>query len=249
MTQATQKSLSGKTAVVTGAGRGIGRACCKALAAAGARIVAASRTQSDLDSLAAEVEGEGGDILTAAADVSREEEVERLRAATVSRFQFADILVANAGVGKYGPLSSLSAADYDRMMNTNMRSCFLCARAFFPPMLAAGRGNVIFVASVAGLRGLPNESVYCASKCAQVAFAQSLDYEARERGVKVSVLAPGGVNTHFALGPGEGRTPGDPNLEKMLDAEDVAAAAVFAATQPEKSRVFLLGMRPMSEAL
>ena len=244
-----QKPLNGKTAVVTGAGRGIGRASCKALAAAGANIAAAARTQSDLDSLAAEIEKDGGAVLTVAADVSREEDVERLRAETAARFKRADILVANAGVGKYGPLSSLSAADYDRMMNTNMRSCFLCARAFFPPMLEAGAGSLIFVASVAGLRGLPNESVYCASKCAQVAFAQSLDYEARERGVKVSVLAPGGVNTHFALGPGEGRIPGEPKLAKMLDAEDVAAAVVFAATQPEKSRVFLLGMRPMSEAL
>ena len=244
-----QKPLNGKTAVVTGAGRGIGRASCKALAAAGANIAAAARTQSDLDSLAAEIEKDGGAVLTVAADVSREEDVERLRAETAARFKHADILVANAGVGKYGPLSSLSAADYDRMMNTNMRSCFLCARAFFPPMLEAGAGNLIFVASVAGLRGLPNESVYCASKCAQVAFAQSLDHEARERGVKVSVLAPGGVNTHFALGPGEGRIPGEPKLAKMLDAEDVAAAVVFAATQPEKSRVFLLGMRPMSEAL
>ena len=244
-----QKPLNGKTAVVTGAGRGIGRASCKALAAAGANIVAAARTQSDLDSLAAEIEKDGGAILTVSADVSREEDVERLRAATVDRFRHADILTANAGVGKYGPLSSLSVADYDRMMNTNMRSCFLCARAFFPPMLEAGAGHLIFVASVAGLRGLPNESVYCASKCAQVAFAQSLDHEARTRGVKVSVLAPGGVNTHFALGPGEGRTPGDPKLKQMLDAEDVAAAVVFAAAQPEKSRVFLLGMRPMSEAL
>ena len=244
-----QKPLNGKTAVVTGAGRGIGRASCKALAAAGANIAAAARTQADLDSLAAEIEKDGGAVLTVAADVSREEDVERLRAETIARFKRADILVANAGVGKYGPLSSLSAADYDRMMNTNMRSCFLCARAFFPPMLEAGAGNLIFVASVAGLRGLPNESVYCASKCAQVAFAQSLDHEARERGVKVSVLAPGGVNTHFALGPGEGRIPGEPKLAKMLDAEDVAAAVVFAATQPEKSRVFLLGMRPMSEAL
>ena len=244
-----QKPLNGKTAVVTGAGRGIGRASCLALAAAGANIAAAARTQSDLDSLAAEIEKDGGAVLTVAADVSREEDAERLRAETVARFKRADILVLNAGVGKYGPLSATSTEDYDRMMNTNMRSTFLCARAFFPPMLEAGAGNVIFIASVAGMRGLPNESVYCASKCAQVGFAQALDYEARPRGVKVSVLAPGGVNTHFALGPGEGRTAGDPKLAKMLDAEDVAAAVVFAATQPEKSRVFLLGMRPMNEEL
>jgi 3-oxoacyl-[acyl-carrier protein] reductase len=133
------------------------------------------------------------------------------------------------------------------MMNTNMRASFLCTSTFLPAMLERGEGWVIFVASVAGLKGLPNESVYCASKFAQVGFAQALDYETREHGVKVIVIAPGGVHTHFAFG--SGRTPGDPSLDNMMDAQDVAEAILFAATQPPKVRAFLIGLRPMSEPL
>jgi short-subunit dehydrogenase len=101
--------------------------------------------------------------------------------------------------------------------------------------------------TVAGLKGLPGESVYNATKFAQYGFAQALDYETREQGVKVTYLAPGGVHTHFAFGTG--RTEGDPSLEKMLDPETVAGAVLFAVTQPEKARVFFVGLRPMSEPL
>ena len=132
-------------------------------------------------------------------------------------------------------------------MNTNMRSSFLCTSAFLPGMLERNEGWIVFVASVAGLKGLPHETVYCASKFAQVGFAQALDYETRERGVKVSVVAPGGVHTDFAIGTG--RTKDDPHLTEMMDAQDVAEAVLFAVTQPEKVRVFLIGLRPMSEPL
>ncbi|MDK1103744.1 MAG: SDR family oxidoreductase, partial [Actinomycetota bacterium] len=96
-------------------------------------------------------------------------------------------------------------------------------------------------------KGLPNETVYCASKFAQVGFAQALDYETRESGVRVSVVAPGGVHTEFAIGTG--RTEGDPALDAMMEPEDIAEAMMFALTQPEKARTFLIGMRPMSEPL
>ncbi len=241
-------TVSGKTVVVTGAGRGIGRAVSLRLARAGAKVVAAARRQADLDALVDEITAEGHTARAVSADVSREEDVYRLHEQTRSAFGDADILVNNVGVGKYGTLAELSIDDYDRMMNTNMRSTFLCTKAFFPAMLKKGAGcHMLFVASVASLRGLPRESVYCASKAAQYAFAQSLDHEARPAGVKVSVVAPGGVNTDFALG--EGRTKGDSVLQEMLDSEDVAEAVLFALSQPEKSRAFLIGMRPMNEAL
>lgn len=241
-------NISGKTAVVTGAGRGIGRAVSLILARAGVKVVAAARRQADLDALVDEISAAGQTAMGLATDLSREEDVRRLHQKTLEKFGDADILVNNVGVGKYGTLADLSVDDYDRMMNTNMRSTFLCTKIFLPAMLKKGPGcHVLFVASVASLRGLPSESVYCASKAAQYAFAQSLDYETRPAGVKVSVVAPGGVNTDFALG--DGRTKGDPVLEEMLDAEDVAEAVLFALSQPQKSRTFLIGMRPMNEAL
>jgi 3-oxoacyl-[acyl-carrier protein] reductase len=239
--------LKEKVAVVTGASRGIGEATALTLGQAGATVVATARTGAELDKLVERLQRFGTEALAVPADLTREEDVERLKSVTLERFGRVDILVNNAGVGKYGPLSSLSAADYDWMMNTNMRSSFLCTSAFLPAMLERRQGWVVFVASVAGLKGLPNESVYCASKFAQVGFAQALDYETRDQGVKVSVVTPGGVHTHFAYGTG--RTPGDPMLDEMMDAQDVAEAVLFAVTQPEKVRVFLIGMRPMSEPL
>ena len=239
--------LRGKVAVVTGASRGIGEATALTLAQAGADVVVTARAGDELAALAGRLERMDVAALPVAADLTREEDVERLRVAALERFGRVDVLVNNAGVGKYGPLASLSAADYDWMMNTNMRSSFLCTAAFLPGMLERRHGWVVFVSSVAGLKGLPNESVYCATKFAQMGFAQALDYETREQGVKVSVVAPGGVGTHFAFGTG--RTPGDPSLEAMMDAKDVAEAVLFAVTQPPKVRVFLIGMRPMAEPL
>jgi 3-oxoacyl-[acyl-carrier protein] reductase len=150
-------------------------------------------------------------------------------------------------VGKYGPLLDFTPSDYDWIMDTNMRASFLVTRAFLPTLLAKGSGDLVFVASVAGLKGLPHEAVYCASKFAQVGFAQALDHELRERGIRVSVVAPGGVRTEFAFGTG--RTPDDPRLEGFLHPEEVAEAVVFALSQPPHARVFLVGMRPMSEPL
>lgn len=239
--------LKGKVAVITGASRGIGQATSVTLAQAGASIVATARTETELAELAARIERLGGEALAVPADVTSEADVERLKTAALERFGRVDILVNNAGVGKYGPLASLSAADYDWMMNSNMRSSFLCTAAFLPGMLERREGCVVFVASVAGLKGLPQETVYCASKFAQVGFAQALDYETREQGVKVSVIAPGGVHTNFAIGTG--RTEDDPRFAGMMEAQDVAEAVLFAVTQPEKVRAFLIGLRPMGEPL
>ena len=239
--------LKGKVAVVTGASRGIGAATALALGRAGARIVATARTATELDRVVDQLHADGGDGMAVVADLTREADVDRLKSAAIDRYGQVDILINNAGVGKYGPLSSLTAADYDWMMNTNMRSGFLCTSAFLPGMLERRQGWIVFVASVAGLKGLPHESVYCATKFAQIGFAQALDYETREQGVKISVVAPGGVHTTFAFGTG--RTESDPRLDGMMNAIDVAEAVLFAVTQPDKVRVFMVGMRPMSEPL
>lgn len=241
------KRLAEKVALVTGASRGIGRAVALALAEEGAHVVVTARTESDLLSAAADIEEKGVRALAVAADLTQTAEVDRLAAEATNTFGRVDILVNNAGVGKFGTLDTLTPEDYDWMMNTNMRSTFLCTRTFLPGMLERREGWVVFVGSVAGLKGLPHETVYCATKHAQYGFAMALDHETRTSNVKVSYIAPGGVNSYFAFGTG--RTQGDPVLEEFLDNEDVADAVVFAVTQPPKSRVFLIGMRPMREAL
>jgi NADP-dependent 3-hydroxy acid dehydrogenase YdfG len=239
--------LEGQVAVVTGASSGIGRAVARTLAGEGASVVLVARRAERLEELADELNDAGMTALAVTADVSDEGDVDRVQATTVERFGAADILVNNVGVGSYGPLPTMTVEDYDWMMRSNVRSSFLCTHRFLPAMLERGSGQICFIGSVAGLKGLPGESVYCASKFAQMGFAQALDYETREQGVKVSVVAPGGVNTEFAIGTG--RTAGDPMLDAMLDADDVASAVRFALTQPEGARTFLIGLRPMSEPL
>lgn len=244
------KPLAGRCAVVTGASKGIGRATALALARAGAHIVLAARTPADLDEVAADIVAlrTGSRALPVPCDLTVEAQVDRLAAAARAEFGHPDILVNNVGVGKNGTIRTLSTVDYDWMMNTNMRSAWLCTKAFLPAMLEQQSGSLIFISSVAGLAGLPNEPVYCATKFAQIGFAQSLDYECYPRNVKVSVIAPGGTNTPFGFYNGT-RTPDDPRLAGFHDPDDIAAAAVFAATQPSHSRVFMIWMRPMNESL
>lgn len=241
-------SLTGKVAVITGASRGIGHAAALALAREGADVVLTARTAEDLQALAAKVEQETGrNALVVAADLSQGADVARLKEQALATFGRVDILVNNVGVARYATVMETTLDDYDWMMNTNMRSTFLCTHAFLPEMLDRQDGAIITVSSQAGLYGFRGEAVYCATKFAQVGFCQALDHEVREHGVKVSLICPGGVDTYLAFGTG--REPGAPYLEQMLDADSVADAVVFAAKQPPKSRILLIGMRPMSEPL
>ncbi len=239
--------LAGKVAVVTGASEGIGRAAALALAAEGASVAVTARSRDKLEQLVREIEANGGGACAAVGDATKAEDVEQIKQETLAAFKQVDILVNNVGIAKYAPFEEISIADYDWMMDTNMRSTFLFTKAFFPGMVERGEGWIVFVASVSGLMGLPNETGYAASKHAQVGFARALDHEAFRHGVKVSVVAPGGVNTRHAFGTG--RTEGDARLEDYLNAEDVAQAVLFAVTQPRKSRLFMVGMRPMNETL
>lgn len=238
-------SLRGRVALVTGASKGIGRAAAITLARAGADVVITARSGDALNAAAREIEACGVRALAVAADATDVAAVARLRERALQAFPRVDILVNNVGIARYASFAELTVEDYDWMMNTNMRSTFLLTKAFLPGMLERGAGAVIFVASVSGLFGFPGETAYCASKHAQVGFARALEREVYAQGVKVTVIAPGGVNTEHAFGTG--RTAGDPRLETYLEAQDVAEAILFAATQPPKSRAFLIGLRPMSE--
>jgi NADP-dependent 3-hydroxy acid dehydrogenase YdfG len=237
--------LKGKNAVVTGASRGIGYAAAIALAKEGVNIVLAARNEHDLLSVKAEVEALGVRALAVPTDVTDEAAVASLKKAALAEFGQIDILVNNAGVARYVNVLGTTIEDYDWMMDTNMRSTFLCTIAFLPEMVERESGSIITVSSQAGLFGFGGEAVYCATKFAQVGFCQALDNEVREKNVKVSIIAPGGVGTHFAIGTG--REEGAPYLDEMLDADSVADAIVFAASQPPKTRILLIGMRPMSE--
>ena len=149
------------------------------------------------------------------------------------------------GVGGYRPFLEWSEADYDRIMATNTKSTWLFCREVIPHMRKQKGGQIINVASVAGLQGYPNEAIYCASKFAQLGLTQALDREFWQEGIKVTAVCPGGVETHFALG--DGRTPGADNLKGFSTAEDVAEAVVLAALPRDRTRIVSIVMRPMNE--
>jgi 3-oxoacyl-[acyl-carrier protein] reductase len=150
-------------------------------------------------------------------------------------------------VGNYKNLVDTSADDYDQMMDSNVRSTFLFSRHVVPVMIEQRSSLVLMVSSMAGVYGFPGEAVYCASKFAQVGFAQGLDKELRPFGIKVGTICPGGVKTEFALG--KGRTEASVKESMMLEAEDVAQAILFACTQPAGSRIIQVQMRTMAESL
>ena len=229
-------SLEGKVALVTGASRGIGAAVAHSLAAEGVRLALASRSGDDL--------GLDGAVARPC-DVRRPDDLEALGAEAVERFGGIDILVANAGVGAYGPFLDLPADQLEEMIDVNVKGTLYAVRATLPHLLKSEAADIVTLASEAGRRGLPLEAVYCASKFAQVGFTRALDHELREQGVRCSNVCPGGVATDFAMG--RGRTPDMPALAGMMRPEDVAEVVLFVITRPRNHRILETAFRPVAE--
>jgi len=241
------KKLAGKVVLITGASAGIGRASALALAREGAFLVLTARRFNRLEALVKAVEKAGGKAVSVVGDAAVEETALRCVDAAKQTFGKLDILINNVGVGNYKNLVDTSAADYDEMMDTNVRSTFLFTRHVVPLMIEQASGTILIISSMAGKYGFPGEAVYCASKFAQVGFAQALDKELRPHGIKVGVICPGGTKTEFALG--KGRTEAGVAASGMLEPEDVASAVLLACTQSPRARIIEVQMRTMDEAL
>ena len=229
-------SLDGKVALVTGASRGIGAAVARALDGQGARLALASRSGDDLGI---------ADVFARPCDVRRPEDLDALAAEANERFGGIDILVANAGVGAYGPFLHLPPDQLDEMIDVNVKGTLYAVRATLPYLLRSTAADIVTLASEAGRRGLPYEAVYCASKFAQVGFTRALDHELREQGVRCTNVCPGGVATDFAMG--RGRTEDMPELAGMMTAENVAEVILFVLTRPRNHRILETAFRPMTE--
>lgn len=228
--------LDGKVALVTGASGGIGAAVARKLHEAGASVGLLSRHGDDLGL-------ERGFGLTC--DVRDRASVADATEAVVERYGRLDVVIANAGVGSYGPFLEIPAEQVEAMIDINLKGTLYTAAATLPHLIDSGEGDFISMASVAGLRGFPGESVYNASKFGQLGFTRSLDHELREQGVRATCICPGGVNTNFAIGTG--RTEGDPELEGMLTADEVADVVLFTVTRPRRMRILTTSFRPMIE--
>src|SRR4051812_205400 len=228
-------TLKGKTAVITGASGGIGAAVARMLHERGVNLGLASRRGMDLGL---------SDVVASPCDVRDLDALTALCAETADRFDGIDIVVANAGVGAYGPFLDLSREHLDEMLDVNLKGTVYAIRAALPHMLGR-EGDVITLASEAGRRGLPYEAVYCASKFGQVGLTRALDHELREHGIRCTNICPGGVATDFALEEGRGRTKDV--LPGMMTAEDVAEVVVFALERPRHFRILETALRPMTE--
>jgi NADP-dependent 3-hydroxy acid dehydrogenase YdfG len=237
------RDLTGSVVAITGACAGIGEATARALVAEGALAVVGARRTGRLEDLASEL---GSSVAVVQMDVRRPEDSHRLVAVAVERFGKLDALIVNAGIGAYGGIMDLSDEQLSDMMDTNVAGTVWPIRAAVPGFVEVGGGDIVIVASVAGLRGAGDEAVYAATKFAQIGLAGGLDRELRQSGIRVSTLAPGGTATEFAMGAG--RTPDMPGLADMMRPEDVAAAVVSVLQQPRTMRTLLWSMRSMQES-
>jgi len=232
-------ALSGKVALVTGAGRGIGRAIAIAFAAEGAAVALAARSRAELAEVAAEVRARDGRALAIPTDVTQDGAVEALVEQTLADLGRLDILVTSAGTAAFGPVADSKPADWDGMLTLNLRAVMVCCRAVLPAMIRQRSGTILNVSSIATKRALPGSAVYTATKAAIESFSRVLAEELRAHSVRVGVLVPGAVDTPIwdALGSA-------PPRDKMLKAEDVARAAVLMATLPPHASLEELTLLP-----
>jgi NAD(P)-dependent dehydrogenase (short-subunit alcohol dehydrogenase family) len=212
-------------ALVTGSARGIGRGIALAFARAGADLALVDRA-AGLEAVADEVRALGRRAAVRPADVVREEEVRSAVEATLAEFGRIDVLVNNAGTLVLpGAILETTVEAWDTMMAVNARSVFLCSRAVLPGMLARGRGRIVNIGSVAGLRPLPDRAAYCASKHAVTGFTRALALDLRPHGIAVNAICPGAVDTPLTR-----RTRPDADRARWLGPGDVADVAVFLAS-------------------
>lgn len=203
------ETLVGKTAIVTGAGRGLGRAMAVALAEAGADVSLAARSKDQLEAVTAEIDQRGRRALSVPTDVTDATAVQNLVDTTVAQLGRLDILVNNSGVIDSTPLLEQDPAEWDRVMDTNIRGTYLATRAAGVHLVAQGSGKIINVASNFAFKGVANHAAYCASKAAAVSFTRVMAVEWARHGVQVNALAPG----YFAT---------DLNAELRADSESLA---------------------------
>ena len=188
-------SLEGKTALVTGASQGIGRACALELAKAGARVALAARNESKLADVAAEITAAGGTAQVFAIDLASEDSIKAGAKAAIAHFGSIEILVNNAGITKDTLLLRMKRADWDSVLHTNLTGQFLMTQAMLSPMLKARWGRIINMTSIVGETGQVGQANYAASKAGLIGFTKSLARELASRGITVNAVAPGYIET------------------------------------------------------
>jgi 3-oxoacyl-[acyl-carrier protein] reductase len=227
-------SLQNKTAIITGAGKGIGKATAIALAKEGVNIGLVARSSSDLQALQQELSSTYGvKVYYATADISVQSEVDAAIASLVEQLGSVHILINNAGIGKFGTLLDMETSEWERIIQVNLMGTYYVSRAVLPSMLKQNEGSIINVASTAGEKGFATGSAYCASKFGVLGLTESLMQEVRKANIRVTALTPSTVNTELAVNAG--LKIGDE--DRMMQSEDVAE--LITATLKLPQRVFI----------
>ena len=234
--------LKNKIAVITGAGKGIGRAAAQLFLDEGASLVLNSRTKSDLDSFINKNESKTGNILCVPGDISNEEIINELISQTIDKFKRADILINNAGFGRFGEMLKSTTKDFDDMFNTNVRALYLVTRGFLPHMIEQNEGTIINISSIAGKQGVAGGAIYSAAKHAVMGLSRSLLFEVRKYNIRVIAICPGSVDTYFF--DREEHSSSSLQKESMLTANDIAESCLYAATLPPNAAVNEIEIRP-----
>jgi len=232
-----ESALNGQVALITGSSRGIGLAIARRLGQMGARVSLCARKKTDLDRAAADLRAAGIEVLAVPTDVTRPDEVSRLVSETQRSLGPVDILVNNAGIGIFGPFYHQTDADWNSVLDTNLKSAFLTSRAVAPEMIRRKSGHIINISSLAGKSTFANGAIYCASKWGLLGLTGCMAEDLRAHGVRVSAICPGSVATEFS--PHAGKDP-----SKMLQPDDVAHAVATLVTQSPGSFISEVHIRP-----
>lgn len=232
--------LKNKIAIVTGAGRGIGRAISVELARAGVKVVLTARTTREIINAEKEINNMGGEAFAITSDVSREKQVSNLINKTLNKFGHIDILVNNAGIGKFEKVIDLNVKDFDMMWSVNMRGAYLCTNKVLPAMIRQNSGDIVFISSLAGKNAFIGGAGYAATKWAMIGFARCLMLEVRQHNIRIITICPGSVDTAFNDKKKQEKFM-SPNIPKP---EDVAGVVIGALSTPRHVMLSEIDIRP-----
>jgi NADP-dependent 3-hydroxy acid dehydrogenase YdfG len=234
--------LHNKVAVITGASRGIGKAIAEELAAGGAHVILTARNEDELKELAMSISGKGGKVNIFTLDVTVEEAVKQFVTQLSGFSDRVDILINNAGIGSFQPVTETDSLFWDQVMDVNVKGTFLMCKHLVPFMRIRKRGHIISIASDVSRRTFADGALYCASKYAQDAFCSALRKEVRQDNIKVSVIYPGKVETWFnnnKPGPNEGNV--------LLNPQDIASSVNYILSAPDHVVIDELMIHPISQ--